>query len=337
MIAQALHAEHLAALLAPVATLLADASVSEIMINGPGSVYAERGGCIERTGHSFPDASSLMAALRAVAQLSGRSLDGENPILEAHLPDGSRLEAVVPPAAPDGPIVSIRRFARSTLRMPDLVRNGSISATGAALLRTLVQDHQNLLIAGGTGSGKTSLLNALSSLIGAHERVVVIEDTRELQLGNAHVVQLEAQPPDARGRGAVSVRDLFCATLRLRPDRIVVGELRGREALELIQAMTSGHGGCMSTIHATTPRDALCRLETLALMSDVDLPLWALRAQIASAIHVVVQTCRERDGARHIREVCQVRATEQGYGLDVLYCGRSESNRERTEARHDDR
>jgi pilus assembly protein CpaF len=313
------HERNVRALLEPIAALLADSEVSEIMINGPAAIYAERRGTITRTHCTFETAGALMAALRGVAQYTGRALSEATPILEARLPDGSRLEAVLPPAAPDGPIVSIRRMLRSTVTLDGLVESGSVSERGRAVLRSLVDKHSNVLIAGGTGSGKTSVLGALCELLAPDERVVVIEDSRELALRHEHVVHLEARPPDARGEGEVTVRQLFKATLRLRPDRIVVGELRGAEALELIQAMTSGHGGCLSTIHASTPLDALHRLETLASMSDVQLPLAALRAQIGSAIHAIVQTTRSPSGRRSIMEITATAYGEQGYAVQPLY------------------
>jgi pilus assembly protein CpaF len=314
-----LHARNLRALFAPVAALIDEPGVSEIMINGPARVYVERAGRVEATCCRFDGLEALMAAVRAVAQYAGRSIGPDTPVLEARLPDGSRVEAVIPPAAPDGPIVSIRRFTRSSLTLAQLVERGSVSAAGAELLRAIVETHRNVLVAGGTGSGKTSLLNALAGFIAEAERVIVIEDARELQLSHEHVVQLEARPKDARGRGEISVRKLFATTLRLRPDRIVLGEIRGAEALELIQAMTSGHAGCLSTIHATSPSDAVARLETLALMSDVALPLWALRTQIASAIDVIVQTARTPDGARVVSEIVEVEPCAEGYAFKSCY------------------
>jgi pilus assembly protein CpaF len=319
VIPREVHERNLRALLAPIATLIDEPSVTEIMINGPEHVYVERQGRIHATPYRFEGQEALMAAVRAVAQYAGRSIGPDDPVLEARLPDGSRIEAVIPPAAPQGPILSIRRFSRSTLTLEQLVQFGSVSAAGAELLRAIVEGRRNVLVAGGTGSGKTSLLNALARFIAEDERVIVIEDARELQLPHAHVVQLEARPNDARGRGEVTVRKLFTTTLRLRPDRIVLGEIRGGEALELIQAMTSGHCGCLSTVHATSPNDALARLETLALMSDVVLPLWALRAQIASAIDVIVQTVRAADGTRVVSEIVEVEAHEQGYLLRPCY------------------
>lgn len=300
------HEQILAHLLAPLETLLADPSVSEIMVNGPDCVYFERMGRLSRAEIRFPNADSLMSALRNVAQFVGRPFDASHPLLEGRLPDGSRVQAAVPPAAPDGPMVSIRRFSRAQLTFADLVSRGTLDVTTAREIRDAIERKQNILVAGGTGTGKTSLLNAFSALIAADERVVVLEDSHELRLQREHVVHLEAQPGDAQGRGQVTMRDLFRATLRMRPDRIIVGEIRGAEALELIAATTSGHGGCMSTLHASHPRDALARLETMAMMSDVRMPLAALRARIASGIDLVVQVERARDGARRVTEVARV-------------------------------
>lgn len=318
MIPHCTHDQNVLALLEPVAALLADPAIGEIMINGPNLVFVEREGRIERTGVTF-ERAQLAAALRGIAQFAGRSVSEERPILEARLPDGSRVEAVLPPAAPDGPFVSIRRVRPNTLSLPALRARGSVGEHGAALLAKLVEQRHNVLIAGGTGSGKTSVLGAMAAQIPGDERVVVIEDARELSLSHPHVVQLEARPADARGRGEVSVRQLFKATLRLRPDRVIVGEIRGGEALELIQAMTSGHGGCLGTIHATSPFEALQRLETLALMSDVQLPLHALREQIGCAVQAVVQTARLHDGRREIAAISAVARAEDGYALQPLY------------------
>jgi pilus assembly protein CpaF len=311
MISESVYAKAISSLFAPLAAHLADASVSEILVNGPHEVYVERGGCLEPSAARFESPAALLAALRAVAQFAGRPLDREHPILEAHLPDGSRLEAILPPVAPRGPSVAIRRFQKSSLSMSRLVELGSVSREAAQLLERLVAGKKNVLVSGGTGSGKTSLLRCLAAFVPSAERIVVIEDARELELEQPHVVGLEARPADERGRGAVTIRQLFKATLRMRPDRIVIGELRGGEALELIAAMTSGHGGCLSTIHASHPLDALRRLETLALMSDVQLPLLALRAQIASAIDVIVQTSRLANGRRGITHVAEVGSLDE--------------------------
>jgi pilus assembly protein CpaF len=306
LISKEIFEETILQFLDPVRVYLEDAAVSEVMINGPDQIYVERKGQLELVPVKFESREALTAALRNMAQFVGKHLDEFHPILEGRMPDGSRVEAVLPPAAPDGPHVSIRRFFKETLTVARLVGFGALTEDCATALHALVASKLNILVAGGTGSGKTSMLNALSSFIPQGERVVVIEDSRELQLQRDHVVQLEARPPDAKGRGQVSIRDLFRATLRMRPDRIVVGEIRGGEALDLIQAMTSGHGGCMSTLHATYPRDTLTRLETMSMMSDVDMPLLAMRIQLASAVNLIVQTGRLQDGSRKITHVTEV-------------------------------
>ena len=262
---------------APIRPFLDDPTVSDIMINGPHQIYVEKKGRLHLTDARFESREDLVAALRNAAQFVGKHVDEMRPILEGRLPDGSRIEAILPPAAPDGPCVSIRRFFKETLTVQRLIGFGAMTEDVAMTLQALVAAKLNVIVAGGTGSGKTSMLNALSSFIPEGERVVIIEDSRELQLQREHVCQLEARPADPKGRGEVTIRDLFRATLRLRPDRIVVGEIRSGEALDLIQAMTSGHGGCMSTLHATYPRDTTSRLETMAMMTDVELPLTALR------------------------------------------------------------
>jgi pilus assembly protein CpaF len=325
MISERIFARTVLEFFSPIAPLLEDPSVSEVMINGPDRVYVERQGQIELTDVRFPTRESLMAALRNLSQYVGKHLDEERPILEGRFPDGSRVEALIPPVAPDGPHVAIRRFFRDTLTIEKLVRFGAMDGICAAALQAFVISKVNILIAGGTGSGKTSMLNALSSFIPDGERVVVIEDSREIQFQKPHVVQLEARPADPRGRGAVSIRDLFRATLRLRPDRVIVGEIRGGEALDIVQAMTSGHGGCMGTLHASYPKDALTRLETMGMMSDVDMPLGALRAQIGSGVQLVLQVSRLQDGSRkvtHVTEVCGFDPEAQSYRLADVFVRR---------------
>jgi pilus assembly protein CpaF len=298
--------ETLLQLLAPIRPFLDDPLVSDIMINGPDQIYVEREGQLRLTNARFETREALLAALRNAAQYIGKHVDELTPILEGRLPDGSRIEAILPPAAPDGPCVSIRRSFKETLTVERLIGLGALTRDVATALQALVVAKLNVLIAGGTGCGKTSMLNALSSFIPEGERVVVIEESRELQLQRPHICTLEARPPDPRGRGEVTIRELFRATLRMRPDRIVVGEIGGEEALDVIQAMTSGHGGFMSTLRATYPRDTISRLETMAMMSDVEMPLAALRVQLASAVDIICQVSRLQDGSRKITHVTEV-------------------------------
>lgn len=318
MIPKEVYEETLLSFLAPIRPFLDDPKVSEVMINGPDQIFIEKGGRLILTEARFPNTEALNAALRNIAQFVGKMVNEDHPILEARLPDGSRIEAIIPPAAPDGPDVAIRRFFKETLTVQRLIDFGSMTPEAAAVLEALVVLKQNVVVAGGTGSGKTSMLNALSSFIPDGERIVIIEDSREVQLQRQHVVQLEARPGDAKGRGKVSIRDLFRATLRMRPDRIVVGEIRGGEALDLVQAMTSGHGGCITTVHATYPHDTLTRLETMSLMSDVELPLSAMRVQLASAINLIVQTSRLQDGSRKVTHISEVRGYTQEKGFEIV-------------------
>jgi pilus assembly protein CpaF len=299
-------AETLMQFFGPIRPFLEDAAVSDVVINGPHQIFIERRGELELTQAAFDNAEELMAALRNVAQYVGKQVDEHRPILEARLPDGARIEAVCPPVAPDGPHVAIRKFPPSALTIPRLVEFDALTPLAAQTLRALVGGKMNVIVGGGTGTGKTSMLNALSSFIPEKERVVVIEDSKEVQLQRLHVIHFEARPADAKGRGQVTIRDLFKVTLRMRPDRIVIGEIRGGEALDIIQAMTSGHGGCLGTLHATYPKDTLSRLETMSMMSNVDMPLAAVRMQIASAVNVLVQVARLQDGTRKITHVSEV-------------------------------
>lgn len=303
---------------APIRPYLEDPGVSDIMINGPEQIFIEKKGLLTLTPAKFETKEALMAALRNAAQYVGKHLDEERPILEGRLPDGSRIEAVIPPAAPEGPCVSIRRFFKEKLTVQRLVQFGALTLDAATALQACVVGKMNVIIGGGTGSGKTSMLNALGAFIPEGERVVIIEDSKEVQLQRLHAVSLEARPPDPRGKGAVSIRDLFKATLRLRPDRIVVGEIRGGEALDIIQAMTSGHGGCMGTLHATYPRDTMTRLETMCMMSDVEMPLNAMRIQIASGCNIIVQVSRLQDGSRKITHITEVLEYDSQTGTYVL-------------------
>jgi len=313
VIPQAVFEEALLEFFSPVRPFLDDPKVSEIMINGPDQVFIEKGGKLELTGIRFDSVEALNAALRTAAQFVGKFVDETRPILEGRMPDGSRLQAIIPPAAPGGPFISIRRFFKETLTVDRLVGFGSMTKEAATALEAFVEAKLNIIIAGGTGSGKTSMLNALSTYIPDGERIVVIEDSKEVQLQKTHVVQLEARPPDPKGRGGVSIRELFRATLRMRPDRVVIGEIRGGEALDIVQAMTSGHGGCMGTCHATYPRDTMTRLETMCMMSDIDMPLAAMRAQLGSGINLVVQVSRLMDGSRKTTHITEI----LGYDVDA--------------------
>jgi pilus assembly protein CpaF len=308
-------------LLGPIARFLEGDEVSEIMINGHDEIYVERQGRLHLTDSRFPSNDALMSALRNLSQYVGRELGPRRPVLEARLPDGSRVEAVIPPASPRGPSVCIRRFRPTGLSFDRLVELEAIDSKTGPLLREAIALRHNVVVSGGSGSGKTSLLNALGSLVREDERVIVIEDSQELQLCLPHVIQLEAQPPDSGGRGSVTIRELLRATLRMRPDRIVIGEIRGGESLDLIQAMTSGHRGCLSTVHGTLPIDALSRLETMALMSDVAVPMEVLRAQIGSAIDTVIQVARRPDGARCVTHVTEVLGYDReiGYRMSNLF------------------
>ncbi|MCY2993270.1 MAG: ATPase, T2SS/T4P/T4SS family [Planctomycetota bacterium] len=287
--------------LSPIGAFLEDESVSEIMVNRFDTVYVERQGRLHKTDARFESEDALQSAIQNVAQWVGRNITAETPILDARLPDGSRVNAVLPPASRQGACLTIRRFVRGGLTLEDLVRFETLSETAREFLEICVRLRKNILISGGTGTGKTSLLGAVSTAIPEEERVVVIEDTSELKLRQEHCLYLEVQRPDQFGRGELSIRELFRASLRMRPDRIVVGEVRGGEALDMVQSMLSGHSGSLSTVHASTARDALVRLETLSLMSDVQIPIYVARAQVASAIHLIVQLARfSEDGSRKI-------------------------------------
>jgi pilus assembly protein CpaF len=308
-------------LLGPIRDLLDDASISEVMINGPDEVYIERAGRLQLTDRKFADAAALEAAMRNVAQYVGKRLTAEELSIEARLPDGSRVHMLRPPAARNGLCVAIRKFSKTKLDLDALVQRGALTAHAAEFLGIAVALAKNVIVSGGTGSGKTTLLNCLSGMIPAGERIIVIEDSSELRLLQDHVLYFEVQAPDRNGRGGISVRDLFRGSLRMRPDRIVVGECRGGEALDMIQAMTSGHSGSLSTCHANTPVDALGRLETMAMMGGVEFPLHALRTQLASAIDLIVQVSRFRDGSRKIESIAEVLDLDEAgrYRLAEIY------------------
>ncbi len=293
-------------LMSPIVPLLDDESISEIMINGYNEIFVESGGKLRKTDVSFRDREAWQAAVRNIAQFVGKSLTAHNLSIEARLPDGSRVHIIQEPAARKGTSVAIRKFSKHKLDMNSLIEFGSITPVGSEFLGICVAAAQNIIVSGGTGSGKTTLLNCLSSMIPDGERILVLEDSSELQLQQEHVVPFEVKAPDSKGRGGIDIRELFRGSLRMRPDRVVVGECRGGEAIDMIQAMNSGHGGSMSTAHANSPKDAITRLEVMCLMGGLDIPLLALRAQICSAIDVVVQISRFHDGARKVTHISEV-------------------------------
>lgn len=311
--------------LTPVLPLLDDPEVSEILINGPDCVYYERAGRLHASECRFPSRGALMAAAQNIAEFVNRHIDADHHSMDARLPDGSRVHVVIPPSSRQGICISIRKFKQSTFDIDKLVEYGSLTAEAAEFLSICVVLHKNIIISGGTGTGKTSMLNALSSAIPEHERIIVIEDSSELQLHQPHTVYLEAQPPRPDGGGAVTIRDLFVDSLRMRPDRIVVGEVRRGEALDLVQSMISGHAGSLTTVHANTARDAATRLETLSLMSDVEIPIYVARSQVASAIHLVVQISRFRDGSRRVQAISEVLGLNESnvYKIQDLYVFKS--------------
>jgi len=308
--------------LGPLEPLLRDPEVDEVMVNGTGPVWVERAGRLERAAVGFTADAELRHAIERILAPLGRRVDEAEPLCDARLPDGSRVNVVIPPLALDGPVLTIRRFRPRGLSADDLVAGGTWPAALRDLLGAAVRRRLSILVSGGTGSGKTTTLNVLGSFVGAGERIVTIEDTAELRLRQPHVVRLEARPPSVEGRGEVTIRRLVRNALRMRPDRIVVGEVRGAEALDMLQAMTTGHDGSLSTIHAGSPEEALRRLETLALMADVDLPLAAVREQVASAIDLVVQQARLADGARRVVAVSEVVRVAGGPATRELYVDR---------------
>jgi len=288
----------LAGLLLPVADYLADPSVTEIMINGPEEVFIEIKGKIHKTPAKFESEAALLAAARNISQFVGKPISEEEPIMDARLPDGSRICAVIPPCSKNGTTIAIRKFSKEKLGLKDLINFGSMTPEMARFLDLCVLLKKNILVSGGTGSGKTTMLNVLGSRIPGNERLLIIEDTAELQIKSNHVVNFETKHKDFEGKGEVTIRDLIKASLRLRPDRIIVGEVRGGEALELIQAMNTGHDGSAGTIHANNPVQAMNRLETLCMIADTGVPSNVIQAQISDAIHIVVQANRLRDGSR---------------------------------------
>jgi pilus assembly protein CpaF len=294
----------------PIERFLADRTVTEIMVNSDSPIYVERDGLLERTESRFVSQEHLRRVIERIVSQVGRRIDESSPMVDARLPDGSRVNAIIPPLAVDGPVLTVRKFAREPFQVADLIGFGTLTPETAAVLSACVVGRLNVLVTGGTGSGKTTLLNVLSGFIPDNERVVTIEDAVELQLHQHHVVRLESRPANIEGKGQVAIRDLVRNALRMRPDRIIVGEVRGGEALDMLQAMNTGHEGSLSTVHANSPRDALARLETMVLMAGIDLPTRAIREQVASAIDVIVQITRLRDGTRRITDITEVEGME---------------------------
>ena len=294
----------------PIQPLLNDPEVTEVMVNGPKSVYVEKKGKLIKSSVVFDDNNHVLQIIDRIILPLGRRVDSDSPTVDARLPDGSRVNAVVPPVAIDGPCITIRKFSEDKLGVNDLIDFGSITDKMAEFIRACVLAHLNIIISGGTGSGKTTLLNVMSSFIPENERIVTIEDAAELQLQQDHVLRLETKVANVDGRGAVTIRELVRNSLRMRPDRIVVGEVRGGEALDMLQAMNTGHDGSLTTVHSNSPRDALARLETLVLMAGMDIPLKVVRQQIASAVDLIVQQSRLSDGSRKVTAVTEVAGME---------------------------
>jgi pilus assembly protein CpaF len=292
--------------LGPLEPLLQDDTINDILVNTCNNVYVERRGVLQRTNVTFKDNRHLLQIIDKIVSAVGRRVDESTPMVDARLKDGSRVNAIIPPLAIDGPILSIRRFGSSPLTAERLLQNKALSHPMLEMLRCAVQARLNIVISGGTGAGKTTLLNMLSSFISDKERIVTIEDSAELQLRQEHVVRLETRPPNVEGKGAIRQRELVINALRMRPDRIVLGEVRGEEAMDMLQAMNTGHEGSITTIHANTPRDGLARMETMCLMGDIRLPEKAIRMQIASAIHLIVQIARMSDGSRRITHISEL-------------------------------
>ena len=306
--------------LGPLEDLLADPEITEIMVNGPNQIYIEEHGKLIASPVTFESTDQLMQVIDRIVSSIGRRVDESSPMVDARLKDGSRVNVIIPPLALRGPTVTIRKFAKEALTIDDLVRYGSITADMVGFLRACVRSRLNVVVSGGTGSGKTTTLNVLSSFIPEDERIVTIEDAAELQLRQDHVVTLETRPANVEGRGRVTIRDLVINALRMRPDRIVIGECRGGEALDMLQAMNTGHDGSLTTLHANSPWECISRLETLVLMAGADLPSRAIREQIGSAINLIVHQSRLRDGTRKIVSICEViGADESGVTIQELF------------------
>lgn len=294
----------------PIEKFLKDPEITEIMINGPDTIYVERFGQIEETNAKFVDDQQLRRVIDKIVARIGRRVDESTPMVDARLPDGSRVNIIIPPLALDGAIVTVRKFAADPLTVDDLVRFNTISSKTAEFLEACVKGRLNIIVSGGTGTGKTTTLNVLSSFIPEGERIVTIEDAAELQLRQKHIIRLESRPSNIEGQGQVAIRDLLRNALRMRPDRIVVGEARGGEALDMLQAMNTGHDGSLSTIHCNSPRDALGRMETMVLMSGMDLPVRAIREQVASALDLIIHLSRLSDGSRRVTQITEVQGME---------------------------
>jgi pilus assembly protein CpaF len=294
----------------PLQPLLRDPEITEVMVNGPKKVYVEKKGILQKSDVVFDDDNHVLQIIDRIILPLGRHVDADSPTVDARLPDGSRVNAVIRPVAIDGPSITIRKFSKEKLDINALIDFGSITDKMAEFIRACVLAHLNIIISGGTGSGKTTLLNVLSSFIPENERIITIEDAAELQLQQDHVLRMETKPENVEGHGAVTIRDLVRNSLRMRPDRIVVGEVRGGEALDMLQAMNTGHDGSLTTLHANSPRDALARLETLVLMAGMDLPLKVVRQQIASAVDLIVQQTRLKDGTRKVTAITEVAGME---------------------------
>ena len=294
----------------PIEPLLRDDSISEVMVNGPRSVYVEQKGKLTLTSVRFANDEHVLKVIDRIIRPLGRRIDRKWPMVDARLPDGSRVNAIIPPCAIDGPSITIRKFAKKKLTVEDLIRFGSMTPEMAEFLRACVVSRLNIIVAGGTGSGKTTLLNVLSNFIPSDERIVTIEDSAELKLAQEHVVRLESKPPEIDGTGRVTINDLVINSLRMRPERIIVGECRGGETMAMLQAMNTGHDGSLSTLHANSPRDAIARMETMAMMAGMDIPLRVIREQIASAIDLIVQQTRLEDGSRKIAYITEVQGME---------------------------
>lgn len=296
--------------LGPLEPLLVDPTISDILVNGSKQVYVERRGLLELTNVTFRDDQHLLRIIDKIVSQVGRRVDESNPMVDARLADGSRVNAIIPPLALDGPLMSIRRFSQDKLMPADLVSKKALTQGMMELLEAAVKAHMNIIIAGGTGAGKTTLLNALSAFIAPKERIVTIEDAAELQLKQPHVARLETRPPNLEGNGAIRQRELLINSLRMRPDRIVVGEVRGGEALDMLQAMNTGHDGSLTTVHANTPRDAVARLEVMVSLANANMQLVSIRQQIASAVHIFVQAARLSDGSRRVTSITEVTGME---------------------------